>query len=98
MYKIISSICCIFLLIGFSSCITDAVIPTEKLGTLTLNIARVSEAAITTKMQESTPRDIRNIVITIKDDEGKVTDYTLKTLEVYEFQGSWLTEKIDLPV
>lgn len=97
-FKNFSSLCGIFFLIAFSSCIPDPVMPSEEYGSLTLSIETSSEAAINAKREVSPAVPIQNIVITIKDKEGNDTDYTRKSLETYEFQGVWITEKINLPV
>lgn len=85
------------LVICLNSCVTDSLMPAERKGYVKLEIGLASLAELDAKLKERTPEHIQNLVITIQDHEGKGTDYTLRTLELLNFQGSWLIERMDLP-
>jgi len=58
-FRTISSIICVTVGIWLNSCVNDISILAERQGYLNLTVERASLAEITTKMQESTPENIR---------------------------------------
>lgn len=66
-FKTLSSLIGVALVIWLNSCVTDISMPAEGQGYLNLTVERASLAETNNKLQESTPENIRNVVITIQD-------------------------------
>lgn len=87
----------LFLFTAFISCTEDLSPPQSQYGSMILNF-EPSHGLANTRMEENSIKDVTHMVITIKGIDGRDTEYSARKVEVYEFEGAYLSENILLPI
>jgi hypothetical protein len=90
----------VFLLLlfaAFVSCTEDLSPPQFQYGSLVLNFEQSNWSA-NSKMEENSIKKVTHMVITVKGMDGRETDYSARKVEVYEFEGAYLSGNMLLPV